>query len=748
MLIAALCLLPQSMPAIIPAPLSYRSMPGSFDIVQRTTIVASGKAKDVAERLREFLRPSTGFDLFIDSHPKPRSISLTLDEQQSSALGNEGYRLSASPDGIVITAAKPAGLFYGAETLRQLLPTRAFDRKPTIGAGWTVPGCEIVDRPRFGWRGILLDVSRHFYPPKFIEEMIDWLAVHKMNVFHWHLVDDGGWRVEIKKYPKLTQVGAWREERPVEWSYTGLHFPGQDSGKKLYGGFYTQNDIKDIVKYAADRFVNIVPEIEMPGHSTDAVAAYPELGCNAPADIKNKYIADIGNDQPSMVCAGKDSVRKFYKDVLDEVMALFPSSFIHIGGDEVDKSLWVSCPDCQARKQAKGLKSEDELQSDFIQEMDAYLDSKGRRLIGWDEILEGGLAPKAAVMSWRGIEGGIAAAKANHDVVMSPTSNCYFDYPYSSISTATVYGYEPVPGALSAQEASRVLGGQGNIWTEWLSSDEEIESMMFPRAAALAEVLWTKFERKDFGDFSQRLLTHYERLDKLGIAYYVAAPKPKADLVLLGSTQPVEFERPETPNSTIRFTVDGKEPTGSSAAYMGPIRLNRPGIVKAAVFRPSGTKSETVSVRAISIKTDDSAKIAGVNRRVVEGAFSKCPAFDAFRTAVAKNVTEIGLGEFAGKDNFALQYDGYLRIPADGEYTFWLGSDDGSKMWLGDILAIDNDGLHPNIEKRLKLTLPKGDYPFRIIMFEQGGSEALKLSVEGPGLSVRQVPESWLWSKS
>lgn len=746
MLIAALCLMPQALPTLIPAPASYKAMPGAFDIVQRTSIIASGKAKAVAERLRDALKPATGYDLFIDHRPKPRSIELRIDEQES-ALGDEGYRLSSSPEGVLIVAPKPAGLFYGAQSLRQLLPTQSFVKKAQPSLSWSVPGCEIVDRPRFSWRGMHLDVSRHFYPVKFIKEYLDWQAAHKMNVFHWHLVDDGGWRIEIKKYPKLTEVGAWREEQGVEWNYQNLHFPGKASGKKLYGGFYTQAEIKDVVKYAADRFITIVPEIEMPGHSTEALASYPELQCNAPAEFLAKYVAGTGNDYPSMVCAGKDSVRTFYKNVLDEVMALFPSSFIHIGGDECPKDLWKQCPDCQARKGTKGLSSEEELQSDFIREMDTYLDSKGRRLIGWDEILEGGLAPKAAVMSWRGISGGIAAAQSGHDVVMSPTSHCYFDFPNASTTLEKVYSYEPVPGELNEAQGMKVLGAQANIWTEWLSSEEEIEMMMFPRAAALAEVLWTKFERRDFADFSRRLTTHYERLDGLGIAYYIEAPKPKADLVMLSSAQPIEFMTPSTPQSKIRYTIDGTDPTAKSPEYRGAIRLNKAGVVKAAVFRPTGTRSDIVQVAAVSLKTEDGEKVNGVNRRVIDGKFSSCPPLDAFKNVASKNVIEIGVGEWAGKDDYAMLFEGYLRVPQDGEYTFWLGSDDGSRLWIADVLAIDNDGLHGYEQKRLKVTLPKGDYPFKVVMFEAGGAENLRLFVEGPGLTQRLVPIEWLWSK-
>jgi len=745
-ILASLCLLSAPLPALIPAPERYVPLAGTFELDSKTVIVATGDAKPVGDRLREFLRPATGFELPVTGIPKNRAIELRI-ENQDVSLGAEGYRLVSTPEGITITAPKPAGLFYGVQSLRQLLPTQIFDKKKDTGLHWTAPACQIIDKPSFGWRGMHLDVSRHFYDVKFIKEYIDWLAVHKMNTFHWHLVDDGGWRIEIKKYPKLTQIGAWREKQKAEWSYSGLIFPGKDSGKDLEGGFYTQDQVREIVKYAADRYITVVPEIEMPGHSTETLASYPELMCSPAKDVLDAYIKRTGNDYPSMVCAGKESTVEFFQNVLTEILQLFPSKFIHIGGDECPKDLWAVCPDCQARMQKEGLKNEEELQSYFIHRMDSWLANKGRRLLGWDEILEGGLAPGATVMSWRGIAGGIAAAKAGHDVVMSPTSHCYFDYPYTSISTEVVYGYDPIPGELTEEQGKHVLGAQANIWTEWISSPEEVETMMFPRAAALAEAVWTPFQRKDWADFSERLKTHYDRLDRLGIAYYVTAPTPISDVILLGDAAGVEFNKPDVPNSLVRYTIDGSEPTANSPAYSGAIRLSKPGVVRAATFRANGTKSATISVPVMLLNANDEPKVNGVIRRVIQGKFDKCPEPAAFASASARNVTEVSVTDLAGKDEFAVMYEGFVRIPEDGVYTFSLGSDDGSKMWLGDSIAIDNDGPHGYVEKRLRLQLKKGDYPFRVVMFEIDGAENLRLFAEGPGLTKSLIPASMLWSK-
>lgn len=746
MIFAALCLFAPSLPTIIPAPLSYNAEEGSVRLDAKTIIVADADARPVAERLREELRPATGWALPIHAKTGKHAISLIFDNTNAS-YGPEGYRLETTDDGVNIIANTQAGLFYGVQTLRQMLPVQAFDRTVQHDVEWNVPRVKMFDKPRFPWRGMHLDVSRHFEPMSFIERFIDWLAVHKMNVFHWHLVDDGGWRIEIKKYPKLTDVGAWRVQQPVKWDYSNLHFPGKNSGQKMYGGFYTQDEIRKIVKYAQDRYITIVPEIEMPGHSTELVASYPELGCSPSAEIKAKYIAGTGNDQPSMVCAGKPAVREFYKNVLTEVMGLFPSKFIHIGGDEVPKDLWAQCPDCQTRKKAKGLKTEEELQSDFIRDMDSFLVSKGRRLIGWDEILEGGLADNAAVMSWRGISGGIAAAQAGKDVVMSPTSHCYFDFSYASTSTEHVYSYEPIPTELSEAQAKHVLGAQANIWTEWIATPQEVERMMFPRAAALAEAVWTEPTKKDWADFSRRLVTHYQRLDRLGINYYVEAPVAKSDLVLVGSHEQVAFENPPVSGATIRYTMDGTVPTASSPTYSGPIPVTKPAVIKAAIFRPGGAMSEVTTISAVSIQPDTTPKKPGVSWRVIEGNFKKCPEPSAFSGVSSKNVSEISVGDHAGKDHFAVMVEGFIRIPTDGEFTFYLGSDDGSKMWIDGNLVIDNDGPHGYAEKRLKMRLPAGDYPFRIVMYEGDGAESLKLWVEGAAMPKSQVPSSMLWSK-
>jgi len=374
-----------------------------------------------------------------------------------------------------VLAPKPAGLVYGSQTVRQLLASRP------------IPLLRLVDRPRFPWRGLMLDEARHFFGKEFIKQLIDLLVLHKLNIFHWHLCDDQGWRIEIKSRPRLTEVGAWRE-----------------ANGRRYGGFYTQADIREIVTYAQNRFVTVVPEIEMPGHTTAALAAYPELSCTG-----GPFAAATGwGIFHDVLCAGNDATFAFLEKVLGEVLELFPSKFIHIGGDECPKTRWKTCPRCQRRIRDERLNDEHELQSYFIRRIEKFLNANGRRLIGWDEILEGGLAPNATVMSWRGMSGAVAAARAGHDVVASPTSHCYLDYSYERTSVEKAYSFNPIPAELTDEQHKHILGVQGNMWTELTPTVADVERQIWPRLCALAEVAWSPAGQRDFADFSARLTAH------------------------------------------------------------------------------------------------------------------------------------------------------------------------------------------------------------------------------------------------
>jgi hexosaminidase len=512
-------------PAIVPRPASLEVRPGSFTLTPDTVILTDPESNVAARWLAAYLGPATGYRLPVaNGTPPARNRVIFRMDGEMAHLGPEGYQLEVTPDGIDVRASGLAGAFYAVQTIRQLLPPAIFRAAYVPGVAWTLPAVRIEDTPRFAWRGAHLDVARHFMPKEFVKKYIDLLALHKLNVFHWHLTDDQGWRIEIKKYPRLTSVGAWRKETlvghstddPAAERYDGLR----------HGGFYTQDDVREIVEYARARFVTVVPEIEMPGHSVAAIAAYPELGVTGePTEVATKWGVFDDILDPS------DRTIAFMQDVLTEVMALFPNREIHLGGDEAVKTRWKASPEVQAHIKALGLENEEQLQGWFMKQMDAFLAAHGRRLVGWDEILEGGLSPNAVVMSWRGEEGGIAAARAGHDVVMTPTAYSYFDYYQSQdrdreplaiggyLPLERVYGYDPVPAGLEPRFATHVLGAQGQLWSEYLPGPKAVEYMAFPRLCALAEVVWTPKARKNDQDFLARLATHLERLAILDVNY-------------------------------------------------------------------------------------------------------------------------------------------------------------------------------------------------------------------------------------
>lgn len=513
--------------SIIPQPLNVTQTTGVFTLTPRVKIVMKDETvlSDQAIFLKNRIRSATGFDPKIVKESSGKIISLQIEMGLKGTLGDEGYSLTVSKREVKILAATPAGIFYGIQTILQLLPPEIYANKVTEGIKWVIPCVQITDKPRFVWRGFLLDVSRHFFPASYIYNVLDHMAVHKLNRFQMHLTDDQGWRIEIKKYPKLTEVGAWRvNHEDQNWNSREVQKPGE---KATYGGFYTQDDIKKFVAYAAQRNIVIIPEIEMPAHATASLAAYPEYSCTG-----SSLTVLPGGIWPcnNIYCAGKEATFTFLQDVLTEVIALFPSEYIHIGGDEADKSQWTACQACQKRIKAQGLKDEKELQSYFIQRIEKFLNSQGRQLIGWDEILEGGLAPNAAVMSWRGTQGGMDAAKAGHPVVMTPTSHCYFDYyqgnPDSEplaiggyLPLEKVYSFDPVPQGLSADEAKMILGAQANLWTEYVSDSSHADYMTYPRLTALSELCWTSPGHKNFDDFSIRLIQQLKRFDVMGINY-------------------------------------------------------------------------------------------------------------------------------------------------------------------------------------------------------------------------------------
>ncbi|MEW6741286.1 MAG: beta-N-acetylhexosaminidase [Planctomycetota bacterium] len=519
--------------SVVPRPVKVEGASGTFAITKSTPIlIEEGLQREpkIATYFADVLSKSAGFTLKVTATDKvePPSGAILLTTQRAQpGLGDEGYELSVTSNGVLIRAPKEAGLFYGVQTLLQLLSPDVFSQaRVTSPREWTVPCVKIEDPPRFTWRGLLVDTSRHFFTKQELLDFLDVMAIHKLNTFHWHINDDPGWRLEIKKYPLLTEVGAWRDG--IDFGLDPQSSTAYDEQGR-YGGFYTQNDVREIVAYAADRFITIVPEFEMPAHSWASRRAYPELSCDDPPTVPG---APAPQPTPKLAyCAGKESTFRILEEILSEALPLFPSPVVHIGGDECDKRSWQACPKCQARIKAEGLANEEELQSYFIRRIERFLNSKGKRLMGWSEIQQGGIAPNAMLMDWIG--GGLQAAQSGHDVVMSPTTHCYLDYYQAKgpepkaiggyLPLETVYAFEPIPAGLAPEYSKHILGVQGNLWTEFIPNYRHLQYMAYPRACAIAEVGWTPAAVKDWGDFQRRLERHLARLGARGVNYRVPA---------------------------------------------------------------------------------------------------------------------------------------------------------------------------------------------------------------------------------
>ena len=574
---------------IIPLPQEVSMINGgSFVLTPSTSIVypeGNDLLKQAGEFLAAYIKEATGYAPKVVTAKGSKPIHLSIDKSISNP---EGYRLTVTPEGIELAGASEAGVFYGIQTLRKSIPAVA------EGMNIELPSVTINDYPRFAYRGMHLDVSRHFFTVDSIKKYIDILALHNMNTFHWHLTDDQGWRIEIKKYPELTKIGSQRKQTVIG------HNTGEYDGKP-YGGFYTQDEIRDVIAYAQERFITIIPEIDLPGHQQAALATYPELGCTGgPYDVWQQW--GISDD---VICAGNPKSMQFLEDVLSEVIDLFPSEYIHVGGDECPKVRWKTCPKCQARIKAEGIKgdkkhsAEEYLQSSIISQMEKFVESKGRHIIGWDEILEGGLAPNATVMSWRGVDGGIEAAKQHHNVIMTPNTYLYFDY-YQSTDTENepmaiggylplerVYSLEPTAG-IPDEYKKYVIGVQANLWTEYIPTFSQVEYMVMPRMAALAEVQWTDPSKKEYQSFLPRLVRMTKLYDRLGYNYAKNIFDIHAEFTTDTENGEIVVNLSTMGDGDIYYTLDGSEPTSASNKYEAPVKIKENATIKAVVGRPAG----------------------------------------------------------------------------------------------------------------------------------------------------------------
>lgn len=711
---------PRDLPPLIPIPSSFTVGSGSWTPPQRAAAILADPASASLAELT------------------------SLGVRASAALGGtpESYRLAVTGEGATIVGADSAGVFYALQTLRQL-----------VEAAPVVRAIHIEDAPRFRYRGMHLDVARHFMPVDFVKRYIDLMSRHKLNTFHWHLTDDQGWRIEIQKYPKLTEVGGCRRETMVARNFTPYVGDGVP-----HCGFYTRDQIREVVDYARRRHVTVIPEIEMPGHAKSALAAYPELACTpGPFQVRTTWGVD-----EDVLCPSEQTFT-FIGDVLDEVVSLFPGAYVHVGGDEVPKTRWRQSALAQEVMQREKLATPEELQSWFIRRVEQMLIARGKRLIGWDEILEGGLAPEATVMSWRGSSGGIAAAREAHDVIMSPNSHMYFDAYQGDpkqeplaiggfLPLERVYDFEPVPDSLTADQAKHILGAQANMWTEYLAGPKNVEYMAYPRALALAEVVWSPRASRSWTSFSARLPFALRSLDRMSVGYRLPDVEGlTGDRLTLGSSITVRLAT-SVPDGVIRFTTDGSDPSATSEVYRAPLTLavDERGVrVAARAVAPDGRMSaiaaSTFRRTTLAPATPLSGPVSpGLRYDYHEVSLRNTRALDTLRATRTGIVEAIARRGDERPERYGIRFTGYLRVPADGLYEFALVSDDGSNLQIGPTMVIDHDGFHGADEKRGMVALAKGMHPFTLRYIQATGGAALSLKVRRENEPWSEIPKGWL----
>ncbi|WP_304064363.1 family 20 glycosylhydrolase [Pedobacter glucosidilyticus] len=735
---------------IIPAPQEVVSKEGFFVLTPQTAILYQQDAdRKIAELFRDLVKQHSGFELVVAKNFIQAPESLISFINQALPQNPEAYEINIGEKQITLSGQEQ-GLFYAMQSLAQLYQLH----KNNLN----IPQAIIKDQPRFQYRGLHLDVGRHFYPLDFIKKYIDIMAMYKLNNFHWHLTEDQGWRLEIKKYPKLTEIGAYRAQTLIGNFHDRMP---QWFDNKPYGGFYTQEEAKEIVAYAASKYINVIPEIELPGHAVAALASYPEFACGdtpGPFKVEEKW-----GVFPDIFCAGKEETFSFLEDILTEVMAIFPSSYIHIGGDEAPKTRWKTCSYCQKRIKAKKLKNEEELQSYFIQRIEKFVNKNGRKIIGWDEILEGGLAPNATVMSWRGEKGGIAAAQQNHDVIMTPGSNgLYLDHvqgrsdqePLSIGGDGRIgllYQYNPTPSVLTAAQQKYIKGVQANMWTEYMPTTQKVEYMLFPRVMALAEVAWTNTSQKDYQNFAhQRLPLHLNLLDQTSTLYRVPTAIGAKDTTLNIQSSYTFTWKPSVKDAIIYYTLDGKIPDATCLVYQGNLEVTvKEGEripVKSIVITPSGKRSAVITTWLVNRKpleaiTDTPAVSGSLKYHYVPGKFTSVLEIDTNLATKKGLVNQLALNKISGKDrSYGLVFSGYIKVNEDATFEFSLLSDDGARLYIDDELIIDNDGKHARYERAAGVWLRPGLHKIKLAYFDDGLGSALKLSVKGTDGKKIELP--------
>ncbi|MEO9803974.1 MAG: family 20 glycosylhydrolase [Reichenbachiella sp.] len=677
---------------ITPKPQNLVVNEGMFSLDNTTSFIVTDnkELKSVANFFTSKIKQSTGYELIVTNDNQDRNfISISLNPEL--ALNEEGYTLESTSEGVFIEGTTAKGVFYGLNTLMQLLPAEIESQSKIDHISWQIPAVSITDEPRFPWRGFHLDVCRHFISVDQVKKHLDLLSIFKINKFHWHLTEDQGWRIEIKKYPKLTSVGGTRTE----------------ADGSVHSGFYTQEQIKEVVAYAAERYIDVIPEIEMPGHALAALSAYPNLSCNE-GTYTPRIIWGVETD---VFCAGKDEVFAFLEDVIEEIVPLFPYQYYHLGGDESPKERWKTCNRCQTRMNTAGLHDEHELQSYFMNRMEGVLKKHGKKMVGWDEILEGGISDTANVMSWRGEEGGIAAANAGNDVIMAPGAWLYLDkyegdYKIDPVTIGgllpieKVYGYEPIPTDIDSSKAHHVLGAQTTMWSEYIYEETLSEYRMYPRAIALAELTWTNKDKKDYKDFERRLNNQMVRMDGHDINYYIPLPEGPTSHIAFIDSAVLEFTTPR-PVDRIVYTLNKSEPNLDSKVYSGPLVFDQDVTIKIASVLPQGKMSKVRTIKVekqtLSPSIDKEQIAPGLITKTAYGKFLSTADLNSIDSWTEKQIDSLGeanrtlhWGFVIDEKRFRAEViEGYIDIPEDGVYFF---SSNQDQVWIDNALVVNNDG--------------------------------------------------------
>jgi hexosaminidase len=729
-------------PSLIPYPASLTAGKGEFIITPGTGIVY-----DTKDGFEQALKELSGLIPTGKSLPRPSTKVFEL-QKDAAVASPEGYNIAITEQKVLLKASAPAGMFRAVQTIKQLLPP-AIEKGGAATQNLILPALTITDEPAYAWRGIHLDVSRHFFSISYIEKLMDAMALYKLNKLHLHLTDDQGWRVEIKKYPQLTEQGAWRtfdkndsfcisqQKDNPDMAIEPKHIV-QRNGKTMYGGFYTQQQLKDLVKYAAARYIDIIPEVDMPGHMMAAIHSFPELSCEGGSKWGELFSTPI--------CPCKESTFEFAQNVFTEIMEIFPSEFIHLGADEVDRKTWAQSQLCAALMQKEGLKDVAELQSYFVKRMEKFFHSKGRKLIGWDEILEGGISPTANVMYWRSWvpNAPVAAARNGNKVIMSPGNPLYFDTPPDAHSLSNIYHFNVVPEKLTANEAKFIIGAQANLWTERVPSENRADYLYFPRTLSLAERVWSK--QPDYTSFQQRLPAHYNRLEAMHIHYRLPDLSGFAENNVFTTQAILDVKKP-MPNLVLRYTTNGSLPVTTSPVLGKPLVIKQPGTIKLAAFTASGLRGDIYTLNYKKEKFLEPVTVAnaanGLKARFYKKYFlntlgmkNKQPdsQFVASNAAVPSGVSA---------PSFGMQYTGYIDIPATGIYSFYLLVDDGGVLTIGDKEVVNNDGQHAPLEKSGQIALKKGLHPFKLDFIEGGGGFTLQVKYGKGGGAPMAIPDSF-----